>query len=118
MLFRSFNNTQIQFEWDGRVVTRSMEELRDKQGSVVEQAVAAAPPPASSNSSSVIGAGEKKPEVPVSSGEPTTQATVQGDTVKFVRPGPFGNYTWTKSRAELTDAEKAMLDGKKPASGK
>ena len=113
-----FNNTQIQFEWDGRVVTRSMEELRDKQGSVVEQAVAAAPPPASSNSSSVIGAGEKKPEVPVSNGEPTTQATVQGDTVKFVRPGPFGNYTWTKSRAELTDAEKAMLDGKKPASGK
>ena len=114
-----FNNTQIQFEWEGKIVTRTMDELRDKQGPVVEQAVAAAAPPAASNSSSVIGAGEKKPEAPVSSGEPTTQATVQGDTVKFVRPGPFGNYTWTKSKAELNDAEKAMIDGpKKPAPGK
>ena len=33
--------------------------------------------------------------------------------MKFVRPGPFGNYTWTKSKAELTDAERAMIEGKK-----
>ena len=113
-----FNNTHIQFEWDGQIVTRTMEELKDKQGPVVEQAIAA-PPPSPASSTSVIGAGEKKPEAPVSAGEPTTQATVQGDTVRFVRPGPFGNYSWTKSRADLNDAEKAMIDGpKKPATGK
>ena len=115
-----FNNTQIQFEWDGQIVTRTMDELRDKQGPVVEQAVAtAAPPPAASSSSVLGGASAKdKPEAPQSNGEPTTQATVQGDTVKFVRPGPFGNYTWTKSKAELNDAERAMIEGKKPAPGK
>ena len=114
-----FNNTQIQFEWDGQIVTRTMDELRDKQGPVVEQAVAAAPPPSASSANVIgAGAGDKKPEVPVSAGEPTTQATVQGDTVRFVRPGPFGNYSWTKNRADLNDAEKAMIDGPRKPAGK
>ncbi len=108
-----FNNSQIQFEWDGQIVTRTMDELRDRQAPVVDQAAAVAAPPAASSNSSVLGAGEKKPEGPVSAAEPNTQATMQGDTVKFVRPGPFGNYTWTKSKAELSDAEKAMVDGQK-----
>ncbi len=38
---------------------------------------------------------------------PATQITDQGDTVKFVRPGPFGNYTWVKKKADLDESEKA-----------
>lgn len=38
---------------------------------------------------------------------PATQITDQGDSVKFVRPGPFGNYTWVKKKADLDESEKA-----------
>ncbi len=107
-----FNNTQIQFEWNGKVVTKMMEELRDRVGPVVEQAIASsAPAAAASKSSTVLGEKEKAEQVPTSNGEPATTATSSGDSVKFVRPGPFGNYTWTKNKNELTEAEKALLDG-------
>ena len=108
-----FNSTQIQFEWDGKVITRTMDELRDRQGPVVEHAVAAAAPPAASASAASVIGGKDKPDAPPTNSEPTTQATMQGDTVKFVRPGPFGNYTWTKNKAELSEAERALLDGSK-----
>ena len=38
---------------------------------------------------------------------PATQITDQGDSVKFGRPGPFGNYTWVKKKADLDESEKA-----------
>lgn len=41
---------------------------------------------------------------------PETQISEQGDTVKFVRPGPFGNYTWTKKKAEMDESEKASYE--------
>ena len=41
---------------------------------------------------------------------PETQVTEQGDSVKFVRPGPFGNYTWVKKKADLDDLEKEAYE--------
>ncbi len=38
---------------------------------------------------------------------PDTQVTEQGDSLKFVRPGPFGNYTWVKKKTELDESEQA-----------
>ena len=107
-----FNNTHIQFEWEGKVVTKLMEEIRDRGGPVVEQAIAAAAPQPIAKASTVIGE-KDKPEAVIRNGEPVTTAVSSGDTVKFVRPGPFGNYSWTKNKSELTDAEKALLDNSK-----
>ena len=72
---------------------------------------AAAPQP-TAKASTVIGE-KDKPEAVIRNGEPVTTAVSSGDTVKFVRPGPFGNYSWTKNKSELTDAEKALLDNSK-----
>ena len=41
---------------------------------------------------------------------PETKITEQGDSLKFVRPGPFGNYTWVKKKAELDDLEKEAYE--------
>ena len=41
---------------------------------------------------------------------PETQITDQGDAVKFVRPGPFGNYTWVKKKADFDDSDKAIFE--------
>ena len=41
---------------------------------------------------------------------PVTQITEHGDSVKFVRPGPFGNYTWVKKKADLDESEKANYE--------
>ena len=38
---------------------------------------------------------------------PDTQVTEQGDSLKFVRPGPFGNYTWMKKKTDLDESEQA-----------
>ncbi len=38
---------------------------------------------------------------------PDTQVTEQGDSLKFVRPGPFGNYTWVKKKTEVDESEQA-----------
>lgn len=38
------------------------------------------------------------------------QAFDQGDSVKFVRPGPFGLYTWVRKKTELNEDEKAAFD--------
>jgi hypothetical protein len=32
---------------------------------------------------------------------------VDGDTIKFERPGPFGNFKWEKNKSELNGQEKA-----------
>ncbi len=49
---------------------------------------------------------------------PVTQITEQGDSVKFVRPGPFGNYTWVKKKTDLDESEKTAYEAwqKKTAS--
>lgn len=41
---------------------------------------------------------------------PETQVSEQGDTVKFVRPGPFGNYTWAKKKVEMDESEMASYE--------
>ena len=41
---------------------------------------------------------------------PEATVTEQGDSLKFVRPGPFGNYTWVKKKAELDDLEKETYE--------
>ena len=41
---------------------------------------------------------------------PETKITEQGDSLKFVRPGPFGNYTWVKKKADLDDIEKEAYE--------
>ena len=41
---------------------------------------------------------------------PETKVTEQGDSLKFVRPGPFGNYTWVKKKADLDDLEKEAYE--------
>ncbi len=41
---------------------------------------------------------------------PETKVTEQGDSLKFVRPGPFGNYTWVKKKADLDDLEKETYE--------
>lgn len=38
------------------------------------------------------------------------KAVEDGDIVRFSRPGPFGVYSWTRKKSELTDDEKAMLE--------
>ena len=38
------------------------------------------------------------------------KATIDGDTVRFERPGPFGVYKWEKSKSDLNDAERAALN--------
>ena len=38
------------------------------------------------------------------------QAYDQGDSVKFVRPGPFGLYTWIRKKSELNDDEKVAFE--------
>ena len=38
------------------------------------------------------------------------QATEDGDTVRFERPGPFGVYKWEKKKSELDEVEKAALE--------
>ena len=45
-----------------------------------------------------------------------TQAYDQGDSVKFIRPGPFGNYTWIRKKSELNEDEKEAFDKSKPNS--
>ena len=45
-----------------------------------------------------------------------TQAYDQGDSVKFIRPGPFGNYTWIRKKSEMNEDEKAAFDKSKPNS--
>ena len=51
---------------------------------------------------------------------PETQVTEQGDSLKFVRPGPFGNYTWVKKKADLDESEQAAYEAwqKKAAQAK
>jgi hypothetical protein len=34
-------------------------------------------------------------------------AKEEGDLIRFTRPGPFGDYQWTKSKSELNDLETA-----------
>ena len=41
---------------------------------------------------------------------PVTQITEQGDSLKFMRPGPFGNYTWVKKKTDLDESEKANYE--------
>ena len=40
--------------------------------------------------------------------------TDMGETVKFEKSTPFGNQKWSKSKADLTDEEKALMAGTKP----
>ena len=49
-------------------------------------------------------------EAAPSAAMPATQVTDQGDSVKFVRPGPFGNYTWVKSKTDLDEGEKGIFE--------
>jgi hypothetical protein len=48
--------------------------------------------------------GEKADDVFVN-----TKITVEGDVVKFERPGPFGIYKWQKKLKELDDREAAAV---------
>jgi hypothetical protein len=34
---------------------------------------------------------------------------IDGDTIRFERPGPFGSFKWEKKKSELNDMEKAAL---------
>lgn len=46
---------------------------------------------------------------------------VDGDEVRFERPGPFGNYRWVRNKKELTTAEQDALErykAKKQDSGR
>jgi hypothetical protein len=36
------------------------------------------------------------------------QATEDGDTIRFERPGPFGVYKWQKNKSELDEMEQAV----------
>lgn len=47
---------------------------------------------------------------------PSTQVSEQGDSLKFVRPGPFGNYTWVKKKTELDESEQAAYQAFQVAS--
>jgi hypothetical protein len=48
----------------------------------------------------------KVPQVDKSAG---IKATVDGDKVRFERPGPFGTWKWEKKTSELDETEKAAL---------
>jgi hypothetical protein len=37
-------------------------------------------------------------------------ATEDGDTIRFERPGPFGNYKWQRNKTELDEMEQAVWD--------
>lgn len=39
----------------------------------------------------------------------------EGDLIRFSRPGPFGVYTWTKKKNELTDVETAAWERAQPS---
>src|ERR1051326_6567934 len=43
------------------------------------------------------------------------QATEDGDTVRFERPGPFGIYRWQKKKSDLDDGERAALERSRAA---
>ena len=43
------------------------------------------------------------------------QATEDGDTVRFERPGPFGVYKWQKKKSELDETEQAALENSRAA---
>ena len=58
------------------------------------------------NSSSETNAAKERSDA----ASPETQVTEQGDSLKFVRPGPFGNYTWVKKKADLDDIEKEAYE--------
>ncbi len=58
---------------------------------------------------------EDKPDVAPApeSGTPVL-VTDMGETIKFEKATPFGSHKWTKSKADLTDEEKALMAGTKP----
>ncbi len=39
-----------------------------------------------------------------------TRATDAGDTVRFVRPGPFGTYRWERKKSDLSPSERAIWE--------
>jgi hypothetical protein len=41
-------------------------------------------------------------------------ATLDGDNVRFERPGPFGIYRWQKKKSDLDDDERAALERAQP----
>jgi hypothetical protein len=51
-------------------------------------------------------AGSAEPQPPATE----TKAIDKGDTVRFERPSPFGPVVWEKNKADLTDAERHILD--------
>lgn len=39
-----------------------------------------------------------------------TRATEAGDSIRFDRSGPFGNYSWTRKKSELQPSEKELWE--------
>lgn len=53
---------------------------------------------------------DPKIKAQVDEADKLVKAVEDGDLVRFTRPGPFGLYSWSKKKAELTDEEKAILE--------
>jgi hypothetical protein len=47
----------------------------------------------------------------------TVKATLDGDTVRFERPSPFGTFRWQRKVTELTDEERAVWQAQNARSG-
>jgi hypothetical protein len=45
-------------------------------------------------------------------------AVEDGDNIRFSKPSPFGMQTWTRSKSELTDDERAVWERQKQTSAK
>ena len=45
------------------------------------------------------------------------KATVEGDTIHFERPSPFGVFRWQKKISDLTEQERAVWQGETSRSG-
>ena len=92
-----FNNTHIQFDWEGNVVTRTIEELRDRSGPAIELAqsapAAAAPPPPVTKIGGSNGPGSIEIGVNMRSCEPgdtSSAGTVKDGYKKIIGETPFG----------------------------
>jgi hypothetical protein len=42
----------------------------------------------------------------------------EGDLLRFEKPGPFGKYSWTKKKTELTKDESIVWERAKAKSGR
>ncbi len=95
-----FNNTHIQFDWEGNEVTRTIEELRDRSGPAIElsqSAPAVAPAAAAPTATRLGGASGPEQGTPMGadlrscdSGDTSSPGTVKDGYRKLISETPFG----------------------------